>query len=176
MQFSGVFLFRRKYVPISTRFWDMASQKNSVARMRIASYDKNFVCKCIVNNSCSSRSRTKLRIASWWSSRPVLVYGTHRPVCYAQTPLVRFMESWHLEEIYQQVPNMTATNRMPEKQVHGKLYNKSLTNLQQFDDPKWVYDKSTTIQQVEWLESENGRNSMLSGRKCPKMTKKLFPW
>ena len=139
--------------------------------MRIASYDKNFVCKCIVNNSCSSRSRTKLRIASWWSSRPVLVYGTHRPVCYAQTPLVRFMESQHLEEIYQQVPNMTATNRMPEQQVHSKLYNKSLTNLQQFDNPKWVYDKSTTIQQVEWLESEHDRNSVRSGRKCPKMTK-----
>jgi len=46
------------------------------------------------------------------------------------------MESQHLEEIYQQVPNMTATNRMPEQQVHSKLYNKSLTNLQQFDNPK----------------------------------------
>jgi len=66
---------------------------------------------------------------------------------------------------------MTATNRMPEQQDHGKLYNKSLTNLQQFDNPKWVYDKSTTIQQVEWLESEHDRNSVRSGRKCPKMTK-----
>ena len=53
------------------------------------------------------------------------------------------------------------------QQVHDKLYNKSLTNLQQFDN-------FTTIQ-VERLESEHDKNSVHSGGKCPKMTKKNFP-
>ena len=35
------------------------------------------------------------------------------------------------------------------QQLHDKLYNESLTNLQQFNNPKQVYDKSTTIQQVK---------------------------
>jgi len=45
----------------------------------------------------------------------------------------------------------------PLQQLHDKLYNKSLSSPQQFDNPKRVYDKSTTIQQVERLESENDK-------------------
>jgi len=41
---------------------------------------------------------------------------------------------------------------------HDKLYNKSVTNLQQFDNPKRVYDKFTTIQ-VERLESEHDKKA-----------------
>jgi len=65
---------------------------------------------------------------------------------------------------------MYETNRMP-KTIHDKLYNKSLANLQQFDNLERDYDKSTTIQQIEWMETEHDKNSIRSGGKCPKMAK-----
>ena len=40
---------------------------------------------------------------------------------------------------------------MPTK-LRDKLYNKSATNPQQFDNPQQVYIKSTTIQQIELME------------------------
>jgi len=40
------------------------------------------------------------------------------------------------------------------QQLHDKLYNESLTNPQQFDNTKRVYDMSTTIQQIDRMETE----------------------
>ena len=40
------------------------------------------------------------------------------------------------------------------QQLHDKLYNESLTNPQQFDNTKRVYDMSTIIQQIDRMETE----------------------
>ena len=50
------------------------------------------------------------------------------------------------------------------------MYNKSVTNLQQFDNPIRVYEKSTTIKSNDWSLSMTEIASDPVA-KCPKMTK-----
>ena len=50
-----------------------------------------------------------------------------------------------------------------------------IVNTQQFDNPRQVYIRSTTIQQIERMKTERDKNSIRYGGKCPKMTKICSP-
>jgi len=93
------------------------------------------------------------------------VYRVADLMCYGQTLFVRF------------VKQLTSLQQIEcLQQLHDKLHNESLTNSQQFNNQQQLYIKSTTIQQIKLMESEHNKIVSRSDGKCPKMTKKLFPW
>jgi len=89
--------------------------------LHIASCGKNLVYKCAVNTSRSSAKQVR---------DPRLVYRADRLVCYAHTPLVRFVVDLskccvHNKLVYKSTTSSQQIECL--QQLHDKLYNKSAT-------------------------------------------------
>jgi len=122
---------------------------HNIYRASVASCDKNLVYKCVVNNSRLSASCYRELMVKQATACVGLWRASTGVYC-----------SDSISSIFKIVAFVTISKKKsttwPQqieclKQLRDKLYNKSPSTPQQFDNTKRVYDKSTTVNKSnEW--------------------------